>query len=141
MTRGFFGRRKGQQLQEPAGGWPQLPGALEAPRAQALDPPAVAYAMSVVTDGAARTPEAELLERVAAFRGAVADALFAISKDYQVLCNLTRENLEACEDTVEELRRRLAGNIHFQVLAKLDAVHALVETHVAGSARESDPSP
>ena len=57
---------------------------------------------------------------------------FEISQDYQILCNLTHENLEACGQTIEELRRRLTGNIHYTVLAKLDEVHALVEANLAG---------
>jgi len=81
-------------------------------------------------------PEAELLESIAVFRGTVADALFESSRDYQVLCNLVHENLPACEQAIETLRRRLAGNVHYAVLAKLDEAHALVEARVAGAERQ-----
>jgi len=77
-------------------------------------------------------PEEELLERIAAFRSAVADALYELSKDYQILCNLTHADLTACEDIITELRARLAGNIHYQVLAKLDEAHAIVAAHIGG---------
>jgi hypothetical protein len=128
MARGFFGGRKGPHPLEATAAWPQLPGV----PAPGLDLPAVAYAMANTTDAPGGTPEAELLASISAFRGTVADALFEISQDYQILCNLTHENLEACGQTIEELRRRLTGNIHYTVLAKLDEVHALVEAHLAG---------
>ena len=88
------------------------------------------------TDARHRTasppPEEELLERIAAFRSAVSDSLYEISKDYQMLCNLTHADLTACDEIIAELRRRLAGNIHYDVLAKLDDVHALVAAHIGG---------
>jgi hypothetical protein len=142
MARGLFGRRKESQPLEEATNWPQLPGALERPRAQGLDPPAVAYAMANASGVPAPTPETEteLLERIVAFRGSVADSLFATSKDYQILCNLTRENLQACDETIDELRRRLAGNLHYAVLAKLDELHALVKAKIRREARQSDPT-
>ena len=70
--------------------------------------------------------------RIAAFRSAVADSLYEISKDYEVLCNLTHADLSACDEIIAELRQRLVGNIHYQVLARLDDVHALVAAHVGG---------
>jgi hypothetical protein len=75
-------------------------------------------------------PEEELLERIAAFRSAVADSLYEISKDYQVLRNLMHADLSACDEIIAELRGRLAGDIHYEVLAKLDDVHALVAARV-----------
>lgn len=135
MARGFFGGRKDPRQLEAATTWPRLPGAAEPTGAQGLDLPAVAYALSTTassTSDASIAPETELLERIAACRSAVADSLFEISKDYQILCNLMHEDLEACDETIEELRRRLAGNVHYAVLAKLDEVHALVEAHIAG---------
>ena len=75
-------------------------------------------------------PAEELLERIAAFRGAVSNSLYEVSKDYQMLCNLTHADLTACDEIVAELRRRLAGNIHYYVLAKLDEALALVAGHM-----------
>ena len=82
-----------------------------------------------VTEQRNRTPET--VQRLLGSR-ARKEAFDELSKDYQILCNLTHENLEACGQTIEELRRRLTGNIHYTVLAKLDEVHALVEAHLAG---------
>jgi hypothetical protein len=130
MARGFFGGRKGPHPVEQTADWPQLPGALQPTHAPSLDLPAVAYAMANTSDAPAPTQEAELLAKIVAFRSAVADSLFEISKDYQILCNLTHENLEACDQTIDELRRRLTGNVHYAVLAKLDEVHALVAEHI-----------
>ena len=90
MARGFFGGRKGPHPLEATAAWPQLPGV----PAPGLDLPAVAYAMANTTDAPGGTPEAELLASISAFRGTVADALFEISQDYQILCNLTHENLD-----------------------------------------------
>ena len=131
MARGFFGGRKTPRSAEETVNWPQLPGAPERPHEQGLDLPALAYVMSSATEAPAATPEAELLERIAAFRGSVADALFEVSKDYQILCNLAHADLKACDETIEELRRRLSGNVHYTVLAKLDEVYALVEAQIA----------
>ena len=132
MARGFFGRRKEPHSPEKTAAWPQLPGTLERARASALDGPAVAYAMASVSDVPGAPSAEELRASIATFRGTIADQLFAVSKDYQILCNLERENLAACDQTIDELRRRLAGNAHYTVLAKLDEVHALVEAHIAG---------
>ena len=57
----------------------------------------------------------------------VADALYQSSRDYQVLCDLVHESLPACEQAITELRRRLDGNVHYAVLAKLDEAYALAE--------------
>jgi hypothetical protein len=136
MVRGLFGSRKGARQPEEALDWPQLSGGAASFGQSRLDPPAVAYALSTVappSGAAATTLVAELLERVAAFRSTVADQLFEASQDYQILCNLTQENLASCEEIMEELRRRLAGNIHFTVLAKLDEIHALVAAQVAAA--------
>lgn len=145
MARGFFGGRKTPRSAEETVNWPQLPGTVERPHAEgvdvpaldlpaldlpALDLPALAYVMSSTTEAPAATPEAELLERIAAFRGSVADALFEVSKDYQILCNLAHADIKACDETIDELRRRLSGNVHYTVLAKLDEVYALVEAQV-----------
>ncbi len=122
MGRRLFGTRK--DLPGTAD-WPRLPGALQ---------PVEALTASVITRAseAPPAPEDELLERITAFRSAVADSLYDISKDYQMLCNLTHADLTACDEIIAELRRRLAGNIHYEVLAKLDDVHALVAAHIGG---------
>jgi hypothetical protein len=141
MTRGFFSRRRESGPVDGATGWPQLPGAAE-PGAPVLDPPALAYVQAIASaapadtsDPSATTPEAALLSHIAACRSAVADALYESSRDYQVLCDLVHENLPACTEAIEELRRRLAGNLHYAVLAKLDEAYALAEAGVAGEGR------
>jgi hypothetical protein len=136
MARGFFRRRNGAHSEEAAADWPQLPGAPPPQEEPALPAPAVAYLTSGASAPTSTMPNAELLESIAAFRGSVADALFETSRDYQVLCNLVHENLPACEEAIETLRRRLAGNVHYAVLAKLDEAHALVEARVAGAERQ-----
>lgn len=113
--------------------WPRLPGAFQPVEGVSRGiplptPPPVPSAGRA--SQASTPPEEELLERIAAFRSAVADALYEISKDYQVLCNLTHADLTSCDEIMAELRGRLADNIHYQVLAKLDDVHALVAAHI-----------
>ena len=141
MGRRLFGARKRGDLPGTAD-WPQLPGAFR-PVAGAtggvpLPTPPLVSAISRVSE-ASPPPAEELLERIAAFRSAVADSLYEISKDYQVLCNLTHADLTACDEIIAELRGRLAGNIHYEVLAKLDSVHALVAAHI-GAAPSPRPS-
>ena len=135
MGRGLFGRRRAAPSTEEVADWPRLPELPHTSDEQTLDAPAVAYlaASAPAAPPASATPEQDLLEGIAAFRGSVADALFEASRDYQVLCSLVHENLPACEEAVEELRRRLAGNLHYTVLAKLDEMHALVAARVAGT--------
>jgi hypothetical protein len=135
MGRRLFGARKRGALPE-AADWPQLPqlpGAFLPVAGETapirLPPPPPVSGSTGASAGSAQ-PEEELLERIIAFRSAVADALFEISKDYQVLCNLTHADLTACDEIIAELRGRLAGNIHYEVLAKLDEVHALVAAHL-----------
>jgi hypothetical protein len=130
MARRLFGTRK----QEHAADWPQvpqLPGAFApivgspAPLALPLPPPPLPVGAAPPT-----APAAELLDRIAGFRGAVSDSLYEASKDYQMLCNLTHADLTACDEILAELRQRLAGNIHYEVLAKLDEALALVAGHI-----------
>jgi hypothetical protein len=132
MGRRLFGARKRAHLPEGAD-WPQLPGAFLPLEAETgplpLPPPPPALSNANASAGSA-APEEELLERIVAFRSAVADSLYEISKDYQVLCNLTHADLSACDEIIAELRGRLAGDIHYEVLAKLDDVHALVAARV-----------
>jgi hypothetical protein len=130
MGRRLFGARKSGNLAGTAD-WPQLPGVPgpveeksgPIPLPPPLPPP-VSGSASASTAPAALAEE--LLERIAAFRSAVSDSLYEASKDYQMFCNLTHADLTACDEIIAELRRRLAGNIHFEVLARLDDMHALV---------------
>jgi hypothetical protein len=165
MARGFFGRRRdGGSVGGPPD-WPRLPAAGEPTVAPALDGPALdgsaldgsaldgsaldgsalAYVQAIASAVPAETlepiegttPEAALLSHIAACRSAVADALYQSSRDYQVLCDLVHESLPACEQTITELRRRLDGNVHYAVLAKLDEAYALAEAgaETAGASR------
>jgi hypothetical protein len=71
------------------------------------------------------SPEVVLADDITSFRDKVAMALYETSQDYRMLCSLTHSGLEACEVLGHELRRRLAGNVHYEVLRKLDEAHAL----------------
>jgi hypothetical protein len=133
MARRLFGARRHEQ----AADWPQvpqLPGAFgptegsAAPLALPLPPPPLPVSAGPST--APTAPAGELLDRIAAFRGAVSDSLYEVSKDYQILCNLTHADLTSCDEILSELRQRLAGDIHYQVLAKLDEALALVAGHM-----------
>lgn len=135
MARRLFGARKGHPLLLETTEWPQLPGAPRPAEEQNGVIPMLASALSAVAPSAveaAAEAEEELLERIAAFRAAVADSLYETSKDYQILRNLTQADLTACDEIVTEMRRRLEGNIHYSVLTKLDDMHALVATHITG---------
>jgi hypothetical protein len=126
MGLNIFGARRSKHAQVTED-WPRLPGSLQPTLEQRLAlaiPPAEVVAETPVS------PEQELLERIAGFRGAVADSLYEISKDYRMLCDLTHADLSACDEVVAELRRRLADNLHYKVLANLDEAHALAEAHV-----------
>lgn len=137
----MFGARKtrqqdGQDILKTIS-WPQLPGApapqvplpLFSPGPYGSGPPALpapaADALPV------RDAEQELLEKIGAFRSAVADALYEHSNDYRILCNLAHADLKSCDDIMEELRERLSGSVHYKVLAKLDEAYALTETELA----------
>jgi hypothetical protein len=133
MARRLLGERKGRPLLPEAIEWPQLP-AIPPPAEEpnAVIPmlaSALSAGMASATDAAAAA-EDELLERIAAFRAAVADSLYETSKDYQILHNLTQSDLTSCDETIAEVRRRLDGNIHYSVLGKLDEMHALVAAHI-----------
>jgi hypothetical protein len=133
MARSLFGGRKDPTQLGGATDRQHPPDTAARSDGQGLDLPALAYAMSnaaTESDAATANAEAELLERVAAFRSAVADQLFETSSDYQILCNLMHENLASCDETIDELRRRLTGNLHYTVLAKLDEMHAMVAEHL-----------
>jgi hypothetical protein len=107
---------------------------VEDPDAQDLDVPALAYVQAIasaVPAPASDPPEpaaqSALVRHIAACRSAVADTLYESSRDYRVLCDLVHEGLPACEAAITELRRRLAGNVYYAVLAKLDEAHAVAE--------------
>lgn len=131
MGRRLFGSRKREDLV--TADWPQLPGDLPpmiaAVSARIPPPPPLLDHSKAPADLAAES-EADLLERIAAFRSAVADSLYEVSKDYQMLCNLRHADVPACEEIVAELRRRLTGNVHYEVLAKLDEAYAVVAARV-----------
>ncbi|HEY5830451.1 MAG TPA: hypothetical protein VIV01_18970 [Hyphomicrobiaceae bacterium] len=143
MARGFFGRRRDGGSVDGPPDWPRLPVAAEPAPSPALDGPALAYVQAIASAVPAETlepiegttPEAALLSHIAACRSAVADALYQSSRDYQVLCDLVHESLPACEQAITELRRRLNGNVHYAVLAKLDEAYALAEASMAGESR------
>lgn len=125
----FFGGRKGNRLPQAPSGWPQVPSVQPAQEHRVLHPP------TPVLEGSALAhpdpmPDEELLERIDTFRGIVADSLYEVSKDYRMLCNLTHADLKACDEIIDELRKRLAGNTHYAVLAKLDEAHALAEANL-----------
>lgn len=82
-----------------------------------------------------RESEEELLDRLTAFRSAVADALYETSNDYRILCNLAHADLKSCGDLMQELRARLDDDTHYRVLAKLDEAHALTLGAVRGRQR------
>lgn len=139
----FGGRRgRGNSEGETSGpGWPRLPDIRPDLRPDArqvrqqlppgattrpppIPPPRVTIAAAdpVVVK---REAEDELLTKITAFRSAVADALYEISNDYRILCNLAHADLASCSELMDELRERLAVDTHYQVLAKLDEAHAL----------------
>jgi hypothetical protein len=134
MALNIFGGRKPPRSLEPPQDWPQVPSLPEAPRATLEQRLALAIPpeTSPAATPASASPEQELLERIAGFRGAVADALYELSKDYRMLCDITHADIAACDEVVEELRRRLTGDLHYAVLAKLDEAHALVEARIKG---------
>ena len=133
MRRRLFGARKQHPQPPPTDGWPELPDILEpiATRAGLMPMPAAPPAEETGIARSETQSEAELLERIAGFRAAVADSLLGLSQDYQILAGLMQADLEACSDIVAELNRRLAGNVHFRVLGKLDELHALVSRHLS----------
>ena len=124
MGRRLFGARK--DLPGTAD-WPRLPGALQ-PVEALTSVPVIARASEAPAGRRKMSCSRESLP----FAVPSPTALFEISKDYQILCNLTHADLTACDEIIAELRRRLAGNIHYEVLAKLDDVHALVAAHIGG---------
>jgi hypothetical protein len=130
MGRRLFGSRKREDLI--AADWPQLASDLLplAGAASSRIPPPPPMLDRSAASADPPGSEADLMERLAAFRSAVADALYEVSKDYQMLCNLRQAEVPACEEIIAELRRRLSGNVHYEVLAKLDEAHAFVAARI-----------
>ena len=137
MARGLFGRRRELPPALDASVWTQLsrPGA--APVEPRLDPPALAFMMSARAHEP-QSPESELLEKITRARSAVADALYEASNDYRMLCDMTQAKLAECSAIIDELRGRLAGNLHFAVLEKLDEACALVEARTTADSPKAD---
>ena len=135
MVRRLFGRQDRGGLAEPAD-WPQLSDEplslhLQVPSADLPALPSVpSGSVHEATSAVPSGPEVELLEQLAAFRGEVSDSFCGISKDYRMLCELTRADLTECDAIVAELRKRLSGNAHYEVLAKLDEVLAMVASRI-----------
>ena len=127
----FFGSgRKDNRLPLTPPDWLHTPSIQPAQEHRVLHPPTPVLEASALPQPEP-IPEEELLERIDTFRGIVADSLYEVSKDYRMLCNLTHADLKACDEIIGELRKRLAGNTHYAVLAKLDEAHTLVEAQIA----------
>jgi len=113
----------------------QLPPHMAGARPPPIPPPRPSAAAGASEAEIARAAEEELLAKLASFRSAVADALYEVSNDYRILCNLVQADLSSCDTLVAQLRERLAGNTHYRVLAKLDEAHALTARRVERSAK------
>lgn len=139
MSARFFGGRKGETGRLQVAGRSSESGSVRPPAEQSVLLPPMPEEAPALTPAPAQRPspqtvaaaERELLERIDAFRGVVADTLYEISNEYRILCNLTHADLKSCDDIILELRRRLAGNPHYGVLAKLDEAYALVDKHLS----------
>lgn len=103
----------------------QLPPAFSGAKPPPIPPPRPSAAAGASEAEIRRAAEDELLAKITGFRSAVADALYEISNDYRILCNLAHADLKSCGDLMEELRGRLSADAHYRVLAKLDEAHAL----------------
>lgn len=144
----MFGGRKtrGPSGPEPTGAeWPrlpdlqietrpvrhQLPPHMAGARPPPIPPPRPSAAAGASPAEIARASEEELLAKISSFRSAVADALYEISNDYRILCNLAHADLKSCEGLMQELRGRLEGDTHYRVLAKLDEAHTITSAQLA----------
>ncbi|MDX2201124.1 MAG: hypothetical protein NW223_00080 [Hyphomicrobiaceae bacterium] len=103
----------------------QLPPSFAGTRPPPIPPPRPSAAAGATQIEIRRAAEEELLAKITGFRSAVADALYEVSNDYRILCNLAHADLRSCGDLMNELRGRLAEDTHYRVLAKLDEAHAL----------------
>ena len=48
-----------------------------------------------------------MLAKIGSFRSAVADALYEVSNDYRILCNLAHADLASCGELMAELREAI----------------------------------
>lgn len=110
----------------------QLPPTFAGARPPPIPPPRPSEAAGATPTEIRRAAEEELLSKIAGFRSAVADALYEVSNDYRILCNLAHADLKSCGDLMAELRERLAQDAHYRVLAKLDEAHALTRAALTG---------
>lgn len=109
----------------------QLPPNFSGAKPPPIPPPRPSAAAGASPAEIRHAAEEELLARITGFRSAVADALYEISNDYRILCNLAHADLKSCGDLMEELRQRLSTETHYRVLAKLDEAHALAKAALA----------
>ncbi len=103
----------------------QLPPHMAGARPPPIPPPRPTAASGAAEAEILRAAEEELLAKISSFRSAVADALYEVSNDYRILCNLAHADLTSCNELMAQLRERLATDTHYQVLARLDEAHAL----------------
>lgn len=68
---------------------------------------------------------AEIYSSVADCRHSVAETLVATSKEYRALCALAQSGIPSCEHAEHELRRKLASDIRYAVLGKLDEAFSI----------------
>lgn len=113
----------------------QLPPHMAGARPPPIPPPRPTAASGATEAEVTRAAEEELLAKIASFRSAVADALYEISNDYRILCNIAHADLKSCDGLMQELRERLAEDTHYRVLAKLDEAHALAAAKVGRKRR------
>lgn len=109
----------------------QLPPHMAGARPPPIPPPRPSAASGASQAEIARAAEDELLAKISSFRSAVADALYEISNDYRILCNLAHADLKSCGGLMDELRDRLQADTHYRVLAKLDEAHAITSAQLA----------
>lgn len=113
----------------------QLPPHMAGARPPPIPPPRPSAAAGANEAEIVRAAEEELLAKIGSFRSAVADALYEVSNDYRILCNLAHADLTSCGDLMAQLRERLATDAHYQVLARLDEAHALTARRLDKSSK------
>lgn len=113
----------------------QLPPHMAGARPPPIPPPRPTAAAGANEAEIVRAAEEELLAKLGSFRSAVADALYEVSNDYRILCNLAHADLTSCGELMAQLRERLATDTHYQVLAKLDEAHALAARRLDKSSK------
>lgn len=113
----------------------QLPPHMAGARPPPIPPPRPTAASGATEAEVLRAAEEELLAKLGSFRSAVADALYEVSNDYRILCNLAHADLASCGSLMAQLRERLASDTHYQVLARLDEAHALTARRLEKSSK------